>query len=344
MQNKVVEPQDIRNKRISIFNLILSKMGIFSIVLLLVILGILISNKFLTVSNFTNIINAGSILAIVAVGGAFVTYSGHFADMSVPSIMAISGLISVSTLNYGFVISLFLGICAGLVVGLINAFVIGKLKVNPILWTLAMSFLVNGFIRWAYSGTQIYPDVQANGMEAGSIFVDLARMNIIGGVPLIVVVMLIMVMIFQFVLTKTKFGKQLKIVGSSIQVAKLTGINVPLSVGTAFMISALTASIGGIFFASLTKVGAYYNGAGYEFMSVTAIVIGGVSLAGGRGNIIGVLGGVFTLGLLNNLMTLINIGTFSIDTFSQKMIQGIIFIIVVGIQAKSLRKLGRDDA
>jgi len=110
------------------------------------------------------------------------------------------------------------------------------------------------------------------------------------------------------------------------------------------MMSALTASIGGIFLASLSKVGAYYNGVGYDFSAVTAIVLGGMTLAGGRGSIIGVIGGVFTLGLLNNLMTLFSIGGFSIDTFSQNMIRGIVFIIVVGVNARSLRKMGRDDA
>jgi len=69
-----------------------------------------------------------------------------------------------------------------------------------------------------------------------------------------------------------------------------------------------------------------------------------MTLAGGRGSIIGVLGGVFTLGLLNNLMTLFQVGEFSIDTFSQNMIRGIIFILVVGLHARSLRKMGRDDA
>jgi ribose/xylose/arabinose/galactoside ABC-type transport system permease subunit len=209
---------------------------------------------------------------------------------------------------------------------------------------LAFSYIISGFIRWAYKGRQIYPDVVAKGKPAADQFVNLMRMEVIKGVPLVVFVMICLAVICQFVLTKTKFGQQLRLVGSSKEVAEMTGVNVSLTVGATFIMSALTSAIGGIFLASLSKVGAYYNGAGYDFSAVTAIVIGGMTLAGGRGNIIGVVGGVFTLGLLNNLMTLFHIGDFSIDTFSQNMIRGIIFILVVWFQAKSLRKLGRDDA
>lgn len=342
--DKVIEQKDKRNINAGILNRVLTKMGVFSIIIVLIILGSLISNKFLTISNFSNIFSAVALLGIVALGVSFISYSGHFADMSVPVIMALSGIASVGTLRYGIIISMLSGIAIGLLIGLVNAFVVGKLKANPIIWTLAVTFVMGGFMRWASKGNQIYPDVEAHGNASGKIFVDLARMDIIKGIPLIVFVFICLVIICQFIMFKTKFGQQLKLVGSSIEVAKMTGVNVPRTVGAAFIMSALTSSIGGIFLASLSKVGAYYNGNGYDFLAVTAIVIGGMTLAGGRGSIVGVLGGVLTLGLLNNLMTLISFGTFSIDTFSQSMIRGIIFIMVVGIQARSLRKLGRDDA
>jgi len=145
--------------------------------------------------------------------------------------------------------------------------------------------------------------------------------------------------VFHFVLSRTKFGVQLKMTGAARKAAKFSGINVERVIGTAFVICALMATLGGLAVTSLSRVGAWYNGAGYDFRAVTAIVIGGMTLAGGRGTIIGVLGGVLIIGLMNNIMTLLGIGTFS-----QDMIRGAIFIIVVGINAKSLRSLGRDDA
>lgn len=345
MQEKIeVAGKDKRNINFGFFNTLTSKIGVFGLLAILMVAGVFISDKFLTLSNFSNIISAVALLGIVAVGVSFVTYSGHFADMSVPVIMAYSGIISVANLKYGIVVSIASGIAVGLAIGLVNAFVIGKLKANPIIWTLAFSFIISGYIRWVYSGNQIYPDVEAKGNPAVEVFINLFRIDIIKGVPLVVFVMLCLAVVCQLILVKTKFGQQLKLVGSSIEVAKMTGVNVAFTVGAAFMMSALTSSIGGIFLASLSKVGAYYNGAGYDFSAVTAIVIGGMTLAGGRGSIVGVIGGVFTLGLLNNLMTLFRIGDFSIDTFSQNMIRGIIFILVVGINARSLRKMGRDDA
>jgi len=335
---------DNRKVTYGFLSTLFSKMGVFALLAILIIAGTFISDKFLTVTNFSNIISAVSLLGIVALGVSFVTYSGHFADLSVPAIMATSGMISVANIKYGIVISLLSGLLVGLLIGLVNAFVIGKLKANPIIWTLAFSYIISGYIRWVYSGNQIYPDVIAPGSPAVEMFYSLFRRNVIGNIPLVVIVMLILATICFFIMKKTKFGQQLKMVGSSREVARMTGINVPAVVGGAFIMSALGAAIGGIFLASLSKVGAYYNGAGYDFQAVTAIVIGGMTLAGGRGSILGVVGGVFTLGLLNNLMTLFSVGGFSIDTFSQNMIRGIVFIIVVGINAKSLRKMGQDDA
>lgn len=330
---------DKRSQRLSAGTEILNKLGVYLIVVLFLIIGTLISSKFMTVANLMNVIDAVALLGIVSTGVAFVTYSAHYADMSVPVIMAFSGLISVEMLRYGLFASVVSGILAGLVIGMINAFVIGRFKANPIIWTLAVSFLIGGFIRWIYGGTQIYPDLKSEGANAGGQFIALARTNIFGKIPLMVIVMIVVMLAGQFLLRKTAFGQQLKIVGSNRDVARMSGINVSRTVGLAFLLSALTSSIGGIFLASLAKVGAYYNGEGYDFNAVTAIVLGGMSLAGGRGGIGGVLGGVLSLGLLSNLMTLMGV-----DTFSQKIVKGVIFILVVGLNARSLRKAGRDDA
>jgi ribose/xylose/arabinose/galactoside ABC-type transport system permease subunit len=330
---------DKRSQRLSAGTEVLIKLGVYLIVVLFLIVGTLISDKFLSVANLMNVIDAVALLGIVSTGVAFVTYSAHYADMSAPVIMAFSGLIAVEMIRFGLFLSILSGIGAGLLIGLVNAFVIGKLKANPIIWTLAVSFLFGGFVRWIYGGTQIYPDIKADGATSGAQFVALSRTMLFGRIPLMVIVMIVVMLAGHFLLNRTGFGQQLKIVGSNRNVAKMSGINVSRTVGLAFMLSALTASIGGIFLASLTKIGAYYNGEGYDFNSVTAIVLGGMSLAGGRGSIGGVLGGVLSLGLLSNLMTLMGV-----DTFSQKIVKGIIFILVVGLNARSLRKAGRDDA
>lgn len=320
-----------------VFMRFFNKAGVYGIIVLLAIVGTLVSDVFLTVTNFVNVLSAVALLGIVAVGVAFVTYSGHFADLSVPGIMALSGIVAVETLRHGIVVSIAAGLLAGLLIGAINAFAVGKIRANPIIWTLAVAFTVNGFLRWLHRGGQIYPELEA-GEEIAAAFLGLSRINVLN-ISIMVWVFVAMVIIGQILLTKTKFGVQLKMVGSAYKVAKMTGVDVARTVGIAYMLSALAASIGGIFLTSLVQIGAFYNGAGFDFGAVTVVVIGGITLAGGRGSIVSVLGGAFAIGLMDNIMTLVGI-----DTFSQNVARGVVFIFIVWVHSILLRKLGEDDA
>ncbi len=323
-------------------NRVFVTIGVYLIAIVLVVLGIVLQftgaiRSFLTGQNMLNIIDAVSMLGIVAVGMAFVTYSGHYADLSVPTTMALTGIVAVEMLRFGFVVAILSALVVGFVVGLINATAIGKFRANPIIWTLAVNYMSMGVIRLVWVNKQIYPDMMASTVRASEMFDAIFRYRFFDKIALPMVMMIVLVIALQFVLRKTKFGVQLKMTGAARTPAKFSGINVELMIGIAFIICALTATIGGLTVTSLNRVGAWYNGEGYDFKAVTAVVIGGVTLAGGRGNIIGVLGGVLVIGILNNILTLLGVGTFS-----QDMIRGAIFILVVFINARSLRKMGRD--
>jgi len=336
--------RDLRSTGSNRLGGIVNQVGIYGIALLFIVAGAImqglgIINNFMSAQNFVNIIDAVALLGIVAAGMAFVTYSGHFADMSTPTTMALTGIVSVEVLAYGFVPAMLAALAVGLLIGVINAVVIGKFKANPIIWTLAMNYVTMGVIRFVWVNKQIYPDMKTDDALVLSLFDNIFRYRFFNFIGLPVVVMVILVVVGHIVMTKTAYGARLKLTGSARKAAKFSGVNVELVVGLAFIIAAFTATIGGLTVTSLSRVGAWYNGAGYDFKAVTAIVIGGMTLAGGRGTIIGVIGGAFVIGLMNNIMTLLGIGTFS-----QDMIRGAIFIVVVGINAKSLRSLGRDDA
>jgi ribose/xylose/arabinose/galactoside ABC-type transport system permease subunit len=120
-------------------------------------------------------------------------------------------------------------------------------------------------------------------------------------------------------------------------VARLSGINVVRSIILVYVINAVCCGIAGIFLASIAKTGAYYNGDGYDFRAVTSVLLGGMTLAGGRGTMYGVFGGVVTIGMLSNIMNLIGI-----STFNQWLVQGIVFLFIVWLNTNSSRKLGRD--
>ena len=325
-----------KTKNIISLSSIFDRIGIFLPVILLLITGCMVSDKFFTAGNFLNILNAIALLGIVATGMAFVTHSGSMADLSIPSIMAFSGIITVAALPLGLFAAIVLGICAGLAIGALNGFVVGRFNANPILWTLAVAFFMEGFMRFTWSNNQVYPDIEPG--TAGAAFINIFRINI-GPVPLIVAVMLAMFVIGHLVLTRTRFGIESKLTGSSRPAAKTTGINVPRVVMMNFLAAAFCASIGGVFITSMNKLGVFYLGIGYDFKAVTAVVIGGMMLSGGRGNMLGVFGGVMVIGLLTNIMTFIGI-----NTFQQNIVTGGIFIAVVGLGQYHLRKRGKDYA
>ena len=330
-------PADFRKLKQNTFIVLLNRVGIYAVIVLLLIIGGLIApGKYFTVANFRSTIQAIALLGMVAVGMSFVTFSSNYADMSAPMTIAFSGMITVTTLWMGFWPSVFCGIAAGTFMGLVNGIMVGKFRAHPIIWTMAFNFVISGIVRWIYGGTQVYPDrIASNNPDAVETFNSLARSNFFG-IPKMIIVMLLMFIVGHFLLTATKFGNQLKVVGSNYEVARLSGINVVKSLVLVYVINAICCSIAGIFLASLAKTGAYYLGDGYDFRAVTSVLLGGMTLAGGRGHIIGVFGGVITIGMLSNIMNLIGI-----PTFNQWLIQGIVFLFIVWLNTNSSRKLGR---
>ncbi len=313
----------------------MGSLGIYGVALLLLIVGRAVSADFLTSDNMLTILNAVAILGIVASGMAFVTFSGHMADLSLPSIMAFSGIITVAALPYGLLAALLAGVVAGMLIGAMNGFVIGRFRANPILWTLAVAFFMEGFMRFTWSNNQVYPDITPG--STGEAFIGIFRTEA-GPLPLVVVVMLLMLGAGQLVMTKTRFGRETRLIGSARAAATTSGIHVPRVVLMNFLVAAFAASIAGIFITSMNKLGVFYLGQGYDFKAVTAVVIGGVMLSGGRGNMLGVLGGVLVIGLLTNIMTFMGI-----TSFRQNIITGVVFITVVGLQQYRLRIGGRSS-
>lgn len=313
---------------------IYEKISIYLITVFLIIIGLLIFDKFATPDNFLSILNSVALLGIVAVGMSFITYSGNMADLSIPSIMAFSGIITVAALPIGLFPSIILGMISGMAIGAMNGLIVGRLNANPILWTLAVSFFMEGFMRFAWSNNQVYPDTEPG--TSGAAFINIFRLKI-GAIPLVVVIMFLMFLLGHFIMTRTRFGIESKLVGSSKAAAKTSGINVKKVIFFDFMAASFAASIAGIFITSMNKLGVFYLGKGYDFKAITAVVIGGMMLSGGRGNMAGVFGGVLIIGLLSNILTFMNV-----NVFQQNIVTGLVFIFIVGFHQYQLRKQGKD--
>jgi ribose/xylose/arabinose/galactoside ABC-type transport system permease subunit len=239
------------------------------------------------------------------------------------------------------VASLTAGIAVGVTIGLVNGLVVGYLRLNPIIWTLAMMSVLSGVIRKAYAGRQVYPDEAA---AAGRAFLNLYHAQLFGWLPLPIALLAITAAAGTVIMWKTEFGARLKLTGSSYEVARMTGVHVQRIIMATFVICSVTSSIAGILLTSFNRVGAQYIGKGYDFDAITAVVIGGMTLTGGRGSVPGVVGGVIAIALLNNIMSLVKIGDFTIGSFEKTIIQGAIFILVVGINSYVQRRSGLVDA
>lgn len=305
-------------------------------VVALLIVGPLISPGFWSAQNLLLVVKDVAVLGIVAVGVSFITLSGHYVDLSIPALMACSGIVAVYALPLGFGVALLAGLAMGGALGLINGLMIGYLRLNPILWTLAAMSVFDGLARWAYGGQWVYANQDT---ASGTLFAALYRGRWFGYVPVAVVLFALVAVAGDFLMRHTGYGRQLKVTGASYEAARLSGINVRRTVMLAFLISGLTAALGGLIKTSFNMYGDVEIGLTYDFQAITAVVIGGVTLAGGRGTMAGVIGGVLVIGLLGRILPLIP----GIGQDQQFIIRGLIFVAAVGLNMRALRRAGRSD-
>lgn len=332
---------DTRKEEINKFSLIFNKLGIYVVVAALIIIGMIVSKgSFFAASNIQSILEAVALIGMVAAGLIFITYSGNMTDMSIPLTMAVGGMMAVQTINFGFPAAMLIGILSGAVIGLVNGFMIGKFRANPIIWTWGFNLLLSGIVRVIWEGKQLYADKVAKDTEfaqnAANTFFSIARTYIGDYISLMAIVMIVMMVIAWFIHSKTKFGQKLKLIGTNYEVAKFSGINCTKTLVGAYVFNGICASIGGIFFAALRKTASYENGTGYDFSCLTAVLLGGCLLNGGKGSVVGTFGGVLAYGILNNILSWIGLGTYE-----KYLVQGLVFLFIVWLNTYSNRKLGK---
>ena len=332
---------DKRKVEINKFSLIFNKLGIYVVVLLLIVAGVILSGgQFFSASNIQSILEASALIGMVSAGLMFVVYSGNMNDMSIPMTMAMAGMLTVQFINLGFIPALLIGIASGALIGFINGLMIGKFRAHPIIWSWGFNLLLSGIVRVVWQGKQLYADTVAKPTEfaqrAANTFYAISRTYLTSFISLMAVVMIVMFAIAWFIHSKTTFGQKLKIIGTNYDVAKFSGINCTKVLITAYMICGICAATGGIFFSALRKTSSYENGMGYDFSCLTTVLLGGVQLCGGKGSVIGAFGGVLAYSILNNILSWIGL-----DTYSKYLVQGIVFLFIVWLNTYSNRKLGK---
>ncbi|MCF7940316.1 MAG: ABC transporter permease [Spirochaetia bacterium] len=298
------------------------------ILLLMIIVMSFASDVFLSGRNIMNVVRQISVNMILAVGMTFVIMTGGI-DLSVGSILAVSGVVASSLLKNGSVDSILLvtiiaSIVGGLL-GLVNGLSIAKLKVPPFISTLAMMQIARGIAYLLSNGRPI---------------VDLPkRFLIIGqeafmGLPIMVIMMIVVVAIGYVLLQRTRFGRYVYYIGGNEEAARVSGVNVSRILILVYVLAGICAGFAGVILSSRINSGQPQAGLTYELYAIAAVVIGGTSLNGGIGSIGGTIIGAIIIGLIRNSMNLLNV-----SPFNQMVVLGVVILLAVILDMQSSKRM-----
>ncbi len=298
-------------------------LGLLGIYALLVIGLSLTSPYFLGVGNLLNILVAVSTIGIIAIAMTMVIVSGGL-DLSVGSVVALTGVM-VAQLSHRMPIgaAVALALACGLGIGLFNGFAITRVGINPLIATLGMLSIARG-LAFVFSGGL----TQTIESEA---FAFLGRGRI-GGIPFQVIVLALLTLLAAWVMRSTVFGRSIYAIGGNAQASRLSGLPVLRLQMVVYVLSGLSAALGGLFLASQLGAGAPAAAAGIELSVIAAVILGGTSLNGGKGTIAGTLLGVLILGTLNNGLTLLNV-----SSYYQEIARGAVLLMAVALDQIRLR-------
>jgi ribose transport system permease protein len=293
-------------------------------VIALVILFSATSPVFATVQNFRNIGVAAAALAAVSFGQTFTILTAGL-DLSVGSTVALVSVVTAFGMRgQGVAIGAAEGLLAGAAVGLVNGILITRFKVFPFIATLAMLSIMSGLALNLSSG------VAVSGLPQR--FGDLAY-ELTVGVPVPVVIALLVLAVSHFVLRYVRLGRHIYAVGGNEEAARLSGINVDRVKVAAYVICGFCAAVGSLILTSRVASGQPTLGTSLPLESVAAVVLGGVSLFGGRGSVVGVAFGVAFVSILSNGLNLLNV-----SSYTQLMVIGAALIVAVTLDQAIVRR------
>lgn len=294
--------------------------AIVALILLLVIMSI-VSEQFLTLSNFFNVFRQATVNAIVACGITFVIITGGI-DLSVGPNLAFLGCLSAGFIvNNGmpvwlaFVLVLIIG-CA---IGFLKGFIISTQKLPAFIVTLAFTQILNG-AAYLYTNGRPIPSTS----EA---YKFLGR-GYVASIPFPIIVALLILVITWFLLNKTTFGRHVFAVGGNQEASRLCGVNINWTLIKTYLFSGLLIALAALTLASRLASGTPASGDGAELDAIAAVVLGGTALDGGRGNIMGTLVGVLLMAFLNNGLNLL-----SVNAYIQLIIKGVVILLAVWINS-----------
>ncbi len=300
-------------------------------IILLIIVWTAVAPNFMTYGNWMNILRQVSMIAILAAGAFFIMATGDF-DLGLASVVGITGCVFAKLIvdfSWSPILAALVAILLGVLTGIINGCMVTYFGIPAFIATLGMQYVARGF---CYVVTNSYP---ISGLPDSIGWIGRGYLEI-GGVDIVpwsVVVMILVYVVTAFVAAKTKFGRYVYAVGGNAEAAWLSGINASRIKRMVFTLGGLAAGLVGIILVSRLSSGQPQGGEGWEFKAVIAVVMGGVSLTGGKGKPIGVALGAVFVGILENGMTLLNI-----NSYYQQIVQGIVLVLAIGFDVYKSRR------
>jgi ribose transport system permease protein len=311
----------------------LKKMFIpLSVLIVLIIIASIVSDVFFSSANFENLLIQLAVNMIVSMGMLTVILTGGI-DLSVGSIVGVCGVLCAGFMRTTYWwAAIAVAVIFGLIIGLANGIIVARLKIAPFIVTLGMMSFARGLAYWYTNATPIIL----------SMFEDLQDMDpfyafgggrLFGFIPIPAIVWLAVAIITFFLLRYTTVGRVTYAVGGNEEAVRLSGINLKKYKLFPYAYTGLLAGFAGALLASRLRVGAPLSGQGLELDSIAAVVIGGTSLSGGVGSVSGVVIGVFVLGIIDNILNLMNV-----PAYPQMMLKGVIVVAAVIASTREAKK------
>lgn len=278
----------------------------------------IVSPYFLTTDNLLNISLQVSITSIIAIGMTLVILTGGI-DLSVGSLVALVGVISTSLLKFDTTFSLPIAIAAGVLVGAFSGWISGmfitRFRITPFIVTLALMTVWRGAAFIYTDARPVWDLPQSFGFLGG---------GRLAGIPVPTIIMLLLFLVAHILLTRTPFGRHVYAVGGNAEAARLSGIRTERVLVQVYLLCGVLTAISGILLSSRLNSGQPNSGLMYELDVIAAVVVGGTSLQGGRGTIVGTLIGSLMIGVLRNGLNLMDVGSYV-----QQVVVGVVILLAV---------------
>jgi ribose transport system permease protein len=308
------------SRQINVTHLV-SKYRVFLIFFTLCIVASLMSDVFFTVNNLMNVLRQVSVTAIIAAGMTLVILIAGI-DLSVGSVMAFAGAVVAGMLTAGLSLplALLLSIAVGLVFGLINGMFVAKGGVPSFIATLAIMVIARGMTLVYTKGYPLVVDNQDFRMIGNGKII---------GLPVPIIVMVLVFAILYWVLKYTSFGRYIYAIGGNEEATRLAGIPVNFIKVAVYGIAGLLSGVAAIIYTSRLMSAQPTAGLGIELDAIAAVIIGGTSLSGGKGGVVGTLIGALIMGVLDNTLNLMNV-----SPFYQSIVKGLVILFAVLVDSK----------